>query len=70
MAEFTPTDKSSGIVVGTTAGSVAVTARDPLWMGVVGIGLLSFIGWLLGRLSCAVPIVRARGPGPAASPAA
>jgi uncharacterized membrane protein YcaP (DUF421 family) len=59
MAELTPTDKTVGIVIGTIGGSVTITAKDPLWAGILGIALFSFVGWILGRLSREVPIIRA-----------
>lgn len=59
MAELTPTDKTVGIVIGTIGGAVTITAKDPLWSGIVGIALFSFVGWILGRLSREVPMLRA-----------
>lgn len=49
MAGLTPVDRVMGITIGTIAGAVTITPKDPLWTGVMAVFSFSFVSWLLGK---------------------
>lgn len=58
MAELTPTDRVSGITLGTIAGAVAVTLKTPLLDGVIAVFGFSLMAWLFGVVLQHIPSLR------------